>query len=84
MHHIVICQNQRADACARQVQRGRRAQPTEADNQCARTLEALLTVNGDIFQQDLSAITHKITVIHCLLPPAPVAVPLRIASRPPG
>ena len=54
MHIVVICQYQRPDASARQVQRSRCTQPAQTDNQHLAVEQFLLPVQSDIVEQDLA------------------------------
>jgi len=59
---VEIRQMQLADPGRRQVQRHRRAQAAEADDQGATVFQAQLAVDVDLFQQNLSAIAQQLLV----------------------
>ncbi|AMO51092.1 glycerol-3-phosphate dehydrogenase [NAD+ ] [Enterobacter sp. FY-07] len=84
MHSIVIRQHQRADTCTGKVHRCRGAEAAKADNQHPAGKQLLLADNGNIFQQDLAAVAHKIAIIHRPPPQVSATVPWPAASLRPG
>jgi hypothetical protein len=59
---VEISQMQCSDAGRRQIQRYRRTQSAEADNQNAALFEAQLAVDVDLLQKDLPAVAQQFLV----------------------
>ncbi len=61
---VVIRQHQLADAGRGEIHRGRRTEPADTHDQCARIEDRLLPFFAELFETNLSAVTIAFRLIH--------------------
>ena len=71
--HVNFIPGKLTNAGSRQIQRNRRAQPANADDQHPAVEQPLLTANIDLLQQNLPAVTQQLLIIHAIVLRLPVA-----------
>jgi hypothetical protein len=64
VHAIRVDQRQRANSCGRQKLRHRIAETADTDDEHVREREALLRVDTELGQQDVTAVAQQLGVVH--------------------
>jgi hypothetical protein len=49
------------------IERGRRTQPAQPDDQHPRFKQALLSLDADLVQQDVAAVAQQLSVVHAVV-----------------
>src|SRR3989338_3246836 len=64
IHRVVVAQGQPSDTAGGEIQRGRRTEPAQTDDEHFCIEQALLPLNADLRQQDVPAIAQQLLVVH--------------------
>ena len=64
LDRVVVDQHQRSNARSSEVERRRRPQTTEADDECRRIEQRLLARHVELRQHDLPAVAKQLVVVH--------------------
>ena len=61
---VVVAQGKVTDAARRQIQRGRRSESAESDDQRMARQQPFLAFDSDVIEQDMAAIAQELLIVH--------------------